>query len=71
MLQSRLEFVVEMAICNVQSGITLKVRNPELRFLFSARCLMVLNICVQFHENIINAFAVTERTRVRGKIAMF
>ena len=38
-------------------------RNPELRFLCSACCLMLLYICVKFHENISNVFGVTERTR--------
>ena len=71
MLQSGHEYVVEMAIFNVQRTITPKVCSPELRFLHSARRLMVLNICVKFHENIFNAFEVTERTRVCGKIAIF
>ena len=39
-----------MAIFNVQRAITPKVCNPELRFLRSARRLMVLNICVKFRE---------------------
>ena len=37
--------------------------NPELRFLRSALRLMLLYICVKFHENISNGFGVTERTR--------
>ena len=53
--------MVELAIFNVQRAITPKVCNPELRFLRSARRLMVLNICVKFHENILNGFEVTER----------
>ena len=44
-------------------AITPKIRNPELRFLRSARRLMLLYICVKFHENISNGFGVTERTR--------
>ena len=68
MLQSRHEYVVEMAIFNVQRAIIPKVCNPELRFLGrSARLLRVCNICVKFHENILNGFEVTERTRVCGK----
>ena len=63
--------MVELAIFNVQRAITPKVCNPELWFLCSARCLIVLNICVKFHENILNGFEVTERTRVCGKIAIF
>ena len=69
-LQSGHECVVEMAIFNVQRTITPKVCNPELRLLRSERRL-ILNICVKFHENILNGFEVTERTRVCGKIAIF
>ena len=71
MLQSGHKYVVEMAIFNGQRAITPKVCNPELRFLRSARRLMVLNICVKFHENILNGFEVTERTRVCGKNCHF
>ena len=46
-----------------QRAITPKIHNPELRFLRSARCLMLLYICAKFHENISNGFWVTERTR--------
>ena len=46
-----------------QMAITQKIRNPELRSLRSARRLMLLYICVKFHENISNGFRVTERTR--------
>ena len=46
-----------------QRAITPKIRNPELRFLRSAGRLMLLYICVKFHENISNGFLVTERTR--------
>ena len=41
MLQSGHEYMVEMANFNVQRTITPKVCNPELRFLRSARRLMV------------------------------
>ena len=71
MLQSGHEYVVEMAIFNVQRAITPKVCNPELRFFCSAHLLMVLNICVKFHENILKGFEVTERTRVCGKNCHF
>ena len=63
--------MVEMAIFNVQSiqcSITPKVCNPELG---SAHHLMVLNICVKFHENIFNSFEFTEQTRVCGKNCHF
>ena len=46
-----------------QRTITPKIPNPELRFLRSACRLMLLYICVKFHENISNGFGVTERTR--------
>ena len=31
--------------------------------MYSARCLMVFNICVKFHENMSSGFKVMERTR--------
>ena len=71
MLQSGHKYVVEMAIFNVQRAITQKLSNPELRFLRSANCLIMLNICVKFHENILNGFEVTERTRVCSKNCHF
>ena len=71
MLQSGHKYVIDIAIFNVQRAITAKVCNPELNFLFSACHLMVLNICVKFHENILNSFEVTERTRVCGKNCHF
>ena len=52
-----------MKIVNTQRAITPKVRQPELRFMFSARRLMVFNICVKFHENRSSGFKVMERTR--------
>ena len=63
--------MVQMAIFNVQRAITPKVCNPELRLLRSAHRLMGLNICVKFHENILNGFEVTEWTRVCDKNAIF
>ena len=44
--------MVEMAMFNVSRAITPKVDKPELRFMCSARRLMVLYICVKFDENI-------------------
>ena len=52
-------------------GIAPKVCNPEIRFLCSALCLKVFNICVKFHENISNSFEVTEPTQVCGKNCHF
>ena len=57
----------------LQMDIAPKVRNPELQFLRSARRrrLMLLYICVKFHENISNGFWVTEWTRPYRKIYYF
>ena len=54
--------MVKMAIFNIQRAIILKVGKPELRFMCSARRLMVLNICVKFHENMSSGFNVMELT---------
>ena len=50
-------------IVNTQRAITPKVGKPELRFMCSARCLMVFNVCVKFHENMSSVFKVMERTQ--------
>ena len=50
-------------IVNTQRAITQKVEKPELRFLCSARRLMVFKVCVKFHENMSSGFKVMERTR--------
>ena len=40
----------------------------ELRFLFSAHFLIMVNICTKFLENILNGIIVMERTRkVNGR----
>ena len=52
---------------NVQRAITPKVSKSELRFMNSARRLMVLYICVKFCENIKNGIRLMERTRVHGR----
>ena len=49
-LQSGHEYMIEMAMFNVQRAITLKVGKPELRFMCSAHCLIVLYICMKFGE---------------------
>ena len=59
------------AVLNLLSGhenfltraIIPKVGKPELRFMCSARRLMVFNVCVKFHENRSSGFKVMERTR--------
>ena len=71
MLQGGHEYVVKMAIFNVQRAMTPKVCNSKLRFLHSERRLIVLNIFVKFHENIVNGFEVRERTRVCGRNGNF
>ena len=38
-------------------------KKKELRFLFSTRRLMLLNICTKFHENILDGINVIEQTR--------
>ena len=45
------------------SRLTPKVEKPELRFVCSARRLMVFNVCVKFHENMSSGSKVMERTR--------
>ena len=49
-LKSGQEYAVEMAMFNVQRGITLKVGKPELRFMCSAHHLIVLYIYVKFDK---------------------
>ena len=44
--------MVKMAIFNVPRAITPKVGKAELLFMCSARRLMMVYICVKFHENI-------------------
>ena len=65
-LQSRHEYMVEMAMFNVQRAITPKAGKSELRFMCSACCLIVLYTCVKFCENM-NCIRVMERTRVHGR----
>ena len=48
--------MVEMAIFNIQTAITLKAGKQELQFMCSACHLMVFNICVKFHENMPSGF---------------
>ena len=44
-------------------GQNYKVHKQELWLLHSASRLIMLNICMKFHENILNSFNVIERTR--------
>ena len=50
----------------VQRAITIKVHKPELRFKYSAHCLMEIYICVKFCEKFTNSFKVMERTQVHS-----
>ena len=52
-----------MKIVNTQREITQKEEKSELRFMCSARRLMVFNVCVKFQENMSSGFKIMERTR--------
>ena len=52
-----------MKIVNTQRAKTPKERKPELWFMYSARRLIVSNVCVKFYENMSSTFKVMERTR--------
>ena len=43
---------MDTKIVNTQRAITPKVGKLELRFMCSARRLMVFNVCVKFHEHV-------------------
>ena len=47
----------------VPRKITQKVLKAELPFLHSARHLMLIDICIKFHEYGLSGFQVIERTR--------
>ena len=52
-----------MKIVNTQRALTPKVEKPKLRFMCSARRLMVFNVCVKFHESMSSGFKLMQRTR--------
>ena len=58
------EYMVEMAMLNVQRAIIPKVDKPELPIICSACRLIVLYICVKFRENIMDGIRVMEWTRM-------
>ena len=62
-LQSGHELVTETATYKVQRGITKQIYIQELWFLRSAHRLMLVNISMKLHEDILNGFKVTERAR--------
>ena len=67
-LKSGHEYTIETAMFNVQRAITPKVGKAELQLICSACNLIVLYICVKFHENTSNRFQLTERrTQVHGR----
>ena len=70
-LQSGYEYLVEMAMFNVQRAINPKVGKPEVRIMYFARCHIVFYICMKLRENILNGFQLTERTRVHGRNGYF
>ena len=61
--QAVLELWSDTKIVNTQREITPKVGKPELQFMFSARRLMMFNVWVKFHENMLSSFKIMERTR--------
>ena len=58
---------MKMAMFNVHRAMIPKVGIPELWLICSTGCLMVLYICVKFHENITIGIRVMERIRVHGR----
>ena len=69
--QSGHEYILKMIKFNVEKAITPKESKPKLRFICSARCLMVLYIGVTFRVNITNGIRVMERAKEYGIMAMF
>ena len=41
-----------------------RIYGQELGFLCSAHCLIMLYICMKFHDNILNGFQVIQQTRL-------
>ena len=56
--------MIWITINNVQRAITPKAGNSELLFLCFAKCIIVIYICIKFHENISNSFQATEWTQI-------
>ena len=61
-LQSGHDFVTETATYKVQRGITKTIYIQELWFLRSVYRLMLVNISLTFHDDILDEFQVTELT---------
>ena len=72
-LHSGHDFVTETATYKVQRGITQKIYIQELWFLRSAHRLVLVNISMTFHEDILNGFPsyrATERTALYSVLGM-
>ena len=69
-LQSGHDFVTETDTYIVQRGITKKIYIQELWFLRSAHRLMLVNISLTFHEDILIGFQVTE-LQIGGHCILF
>ena len=54
---------MDIKIVNTQGAMTPKVGKLELLSMCSACRLMVLNVCVKFHENMSSGFKVMEQTQ--------
>ena len=63
-LQSRHQYMVEMALFNVSRAISPKVGKPELQFMCSVHGLIVLYICVKFPDNISDSIRYMEQTQM-------
>ena len=50
-------------LLTLKRAITPKAGKPELRFMCSACCLMVFNVCMKFHEDMSSSFKIMERTQ--------
>ena len=48
--------ILQNLLFSISKGHNSKIHNPEVQFLCPARRLMLLYICVKFHENISNGF---------------
>ena len=53
----------DFVMYKVPREIAQKVQMQELRFLCSARCLMLIDIYMKFREDSLNGFQIIERTR--------
>ena len=61
-LQSRHNFVLETTTYRVKRGIAKQIHKQEGFFPHSACPHMVLNICMEFHTDVLKGFKVIERT---------